>query len=200
MINKLFELKKVDKNQLKMIKEKLTHTCNQFSKPPVVNWVERSQNRQTKATHVQFREPAPHQQAVSSSFQPQSTFQQPNFNTRRQRKQRSMPFSEQCSKCGRTHNFGSCPAFNKQCRRCLNYNHFAALCRNRPVDQQQSTQTTKSSESECSCRQQREWRRRWVCPSGTPKRRSEEDPDCCRGTTNFVHNWYWFYVEYIRRV
>ncbi|XP_075733513.1 uncharacterized protein LOC142775690 isoform X1 [Rhipicephalus microplus] len=34
-----------------------------------------------------------------------------------------------CSKCGRTHQPGNCPAFGRTCRKCQKRNHFAICCR-----------------------------------------------------------------------
>jgi hypothetical protein len=34
-----------------------------------------------------------------------------------------------CHWCGRTHAYGSCPAYGKMCTKCNKYNHFAAVCR-----------------------------------------------------------------------
>ena len=35
----------------------------------------------------------------------------------------------ECTRCGKTHNKGMCPAKGKQCHKCLKFNHFAKMCR-----------------------------------------------------------------------
>ena len=39
-----------------------------------------------------------------------------------------------CSKCGRDHQKGQCPAFGKVCHICNKKNHFAAVCKSRNVN------------------------------------------------------------------
>lgn len=44
---------------------------------------------------------------------------------------RSPPESKQkCGKCGKTHVWGKCPAYGKECHTCKKRNHFATMCKN----------------------------------------------------------------------
>lgn len=37
--------------------------------------------------------------------------------------------NQQCSRCGRQHTWGNCPAYQKKCSKCKKMNHFAAQCK-----------------------------------------------------------------------
>ena len=91
----------------------------------------RSPNRQSpqprNATPEQRYSPAAtvasHGHVSRQSRQPQRQFQ----------RNRGQPVNQQssqrCSRCGLFHTSNEqCPAFNKQCRHCLKFSHFAAMC------------------------------------------------------------------------
>ena len=38
---------------------------------------------------------------------------------------------QRCGKCGKSHEWGNCPAYGKTCNRCQGINHFKAVCRSK---------------------------------------------------------------------
>ena len=38
---------------------------------------------------------------------------------------------QRCGKCGKSHEWGNCPAYGKSCNRCKGINHFQAVCRSK---------------------------------------------------------------------
>lgn len=48
---------------------------------------------------------------------------------------------DQCMRCGRTHVYGSCRAYNAKCNKCHRIGHFARVCRSRNTKVLKSTRT-----------------------------------------------------------
>ena len=70
-----------------------------------------------------------------------------------------------CSRCGNTHQHGSCPAFNHKCFNCHNTGHFTALCR-RPCNNRCPVNTpNKCRESRGRCQRSNRQRRLSRSPS-----------------------------------
>ena len=82
---------------------------------------------------------------------------------------------QRCGKCGKSHEWGNCPAYGKTCDRCKGINHFKAVCRSKvaaktgtePSPKQEVTATQTWFHGELQWPRQRRWQ-----PS-TPE---EEDP------------------------
>ncbi|XP_046592854.1 uncharacterized protein K02A2.6-like [Neodiprion lecontei] len=79
----------------------------------------------------QQRQQQQYQEQSSSEGQPprrqQNYTQQQNNGQPNQQQQNQ----SSCKRCGYRHQANRCPAFNKQCKACNGYNHFAQVCRSR---------------------------------------------------------------------
>ena len=53
-----------------------------------------------------------------------------------------------CKYCGSEHEYGKCPAFKRRCKKCNKLNHFASVCRSKPVSQVTKQNNFSSSSSD----------------------------------------------------
>ena len=83
-------------------------------------------------------------EAVSKSYSRESLSKQRNVEGKRRQKVKN------CKYCGGEHDFCKCPAYKRQCNKCGKYNHFAAVCQSKSVqnlDQVKQEQREVSSSS-----------------------------------------------------
>ena len=68
---------------------------------------------------------------------------------KQQHKLKQADNSKECTKCGRKHTQGQCPAYGKKCLKCQKRNHFAIMCRSRKtVHAMDNSGESDSSETE----------------------------------------------------
>ena len=54
---------------------------------------------------------------------------------------------QSCPKCGRSHEYGKCPAYGQQCHNCGKNNHFANMCRARPTNVHEAKPSRESNKN-----------------------------------------------------
>lgn len=80
-----------------------------------------------------------------------------------------------CKRCGSTHGYRSCPAFNKECRACGMKNHFESMCKSKNKRNSEQDERKKDNDKEEKRKHKKQRKVRAVCSDSDD---SDDEYDC----------------------